>query len=323
MKSFLRKNKGKGFAMKVSEKYLLEIYQQVAFLQDGNVADYIPELKKADPQHFAISVVGCDGESLVAGASQKAITLQSVSKPFSYGLVLEDWGAELVHQKVGVEPTGEAFNSIIELEENSHRPFNPMINSGAIAISSLIQGQDDSQKLLRLMDFFGRFVGHPVHVDLPVYLSEKRTGDRNRAIAYLLKNFGILSGDVESLLDLYFQQCSILMNTEDMAIMAATLANNGIQPKTKERLLKPESVQHILSLMLTCGMYDSAGKWVFEVGLPAKSGVSGAILAVVPGVCGIAVTSPLLDSHGHSCRGLEVIKRIALDCHYNIFQPRG
>jgi glutaminase len=307
----------------LSNEYLTQIFDQYKDLKYGEVASYIPELKKAKPSHFAISVVDCQGQILSVGESELEVTLQSVSKPFSYGFVLEELGIEEVHHKVGVEPTGEAFNSIIELEESSHRPFNPMINSGAIAISSMIPGASDAQKLQSLTEFFGTLVDRTVHVDNTVFLSEKKTGDRNRAIAYLMKNFGILSGDVESILDLYFQQCSILMNTEDMAFMAATLANGGVQPKTGKNIFKAEHVKCCLSLMLTCGMYDSAGRWAFEVGLPAKSGVSGAIIAVVPGVCGIAVTSPLLDEHGHSCRGLEVIKKIAGDHNFNIFNPRG
>lgn len=307
----------------ISSKYLGELHQQFVSLCEGSVATYIPELKKADPQHFSIAVVDSKGQCWTVGDSKKHLTLQSVSKPFAYGLALEELGISAVHEKVGVEPTGEAFNSIIELEEKSHRPFNPMINSGAIAISSLIQGPSESEKLEKLLHFFSKLVGRPVAIDPSVFLSEKKTGDRNRAIAYLMKNFGILTGDVEAILDLYFQQCSVLMNTEDMALMAATLATGGVQPQTQKRVLQTESVRHILSLMLTCGMYDSAGQWVFEVGLPAKSGVSGSLIAVVPGVCGIAVTSPLLDEHGHSRRGLEVIKKMAADCHFNIFNLRG
>lgn len=309
-------------AMKIEQSYLEKIYQEVLQNNQGKVADYIPELKKASPEHFAISLVTTSGQVISVGQADRSVTLQSLSKPFVYGLALEEHGETVVHAKIGVEPTGEAFDSIVELELESHRPFNPMINSGAIATTSLISGKNQAEKLERIHNFFAKFIGHPISVDKAVYLSEKATGDRNRAIAYLMKNFSIIEGEVEEILDLYFQQCSILMSTQEMAWLGVVLANGGVHPKTKERLLKSAHVKNILSLMMSCGMYDTSGKWVFEVGLPAKSGVSGVVLAVVPGVASLAVSSPLLDRHGHSIRGVEVVRRISEDLQLNIFMPK-
>lgn len=308
--------------MKINREYLEKIFSAIKTNNTGTVADYIPELKKTPEDHFAISIVDINGAVTSVGNVDRNLTLQSLSKPFIYGLALESYGEKIVHNKVGVEPTGDAFNSIIELEEQSHRPFNPMINSGAIATTSFIRGASNSEKINNIIKFFESIVGHSLNIDIAVYLSEKATGHRNRAITYLMKNFNIIEDDVEEVLDLYFQQCSILMNTDDMAMMGATLANGGIQPVSGNRILDKKNVKNILSLMMTCGMYDTSGKWVFEVGLPAKSGVSGVVLAVIPGVAGIAVSSPLLDSHGHSVRGVEVITRISEDFNLNIFMPK-
>lgn len=307
--------------MIITEEYLSEIYSEFIKNESGKVADYIPELKKTPSSHFAISFCGVNGERTSIGDFDRLITMQSVSKPFIYGLALEQTGEQEIHLKVGVEPTGEAFNSIIELEEKSHRPFNPMINSGAIAVTSLLKGVDSTEKINLILDFFSRCLGRAVNVDLAVFLSEKKTGDRNRAIGYLLKNFNIIDGNTEEILDLYFQQCSILVSAQDVATLGAILANGGVNPSNSDRIFKKNHVKNILSLMMTCGMYDTSGKWVFEVGLPAKSGVSGFVLAVIPGIGAIAVSSPLLDQYGHSIRGLEVVKRISEDKKLNIFVP--
>jgi glutaminase len=209
------------------------------------------------------------------------------------------------------------------LEKQSHRPYNPMINSGAIAVSSLIKGKNSSNRLQSILDLFENYVGHAVSVDENVFVSEKKTAHRNRAIANLLKHFNIIEGDSENIieesLDLYFKQCSILVDTVDLALMAATLANGGVQPLTNKKVLQSDSARDILSLMFTCGMYDSAGEWAYTVGLPAKSGVSGGLLAVVPGKMGIAVYSPLIDERGHSVRAVKVFKDLARIYDLSVF----
>ena len=301
------------------EKILNEQYIKHRSCVEGNTANYIPELAKADSNDFAIVIVTTAGKIYKTGNYDKQFTLQSVSKPFVYGLALETHGKEFILSKVGVEPTGDAFNSIIELEKQSHRPYNPMINSGAIAISSLIKGETFLKRSEKILELFENYVGHTVRVDELVFDSEKKTAHRNRAIANLLKHFSIIDGDIEEALDLYFQQCSVLVDTVDLASIAATLANGGVQPVTGKKILEANSSRDILSLMFSCGMYDTAGEWSYTVGLPAKSGVSGGIIAVVPGKMGIAIYSPLIDQHGHSVRGVKVLKELSQKYNLSIF----
>lgn len=298
---------------------LRDLHARYGAVADGRVADYIPELATADPAWFGVAVAGAsDGQMFEAGVCDQEFTIQSISKPFVFGLALEDHGREAVSQRVGVEPTGDAFNSIIKLDEGSHRPHNPMVNAGAIATAALIKGVTQVERLNRVLDMFGRYIGRRPKVDVAVFASERQTGHRNRAIGHLLLNFGMLPSHVEEVLDLYFQQCSVLVTARDLAMMAATLANGGVNPVTGVRALQSEYVQDLLSVMYTCGMYDSAGQWAYEVGLPAKSGVSGGVITVVPGRMGVAVFSPPLDSHGNSVRGVAVCRdlsqRFGLHC---------
>jgi glutaminase len=214
-----------------------DLIKKYSSLSNGAPASYIPELAKANPNEFAISVVTCDGKVFKAGDHEKSFTLQSTSKPFVYAMALEEYGREFMRSRVGVEPSGEAFNSIVELEKNTHRPYNPMINSGAIAVSSFIKDHKDKKRLERVLELFANYTGHPVSVDEDVFLSEKKTAHRNRSIAHLLRHFDIIGDDIEESLDLYFKQCSILVNTVDLATMAATLANGGVQPCTKKPIV--------------------------------------------------------------------------------------
>lgn len=301
------------------QSLLSDIYQKNKTITKGSPASYIPELAKVDANLFSLAVVTVNGQVYKVGDDQSLFTMQSTSKPFLYGMALNEKGSDFVHSKVGVEPTGEAFNSIIELEEKSHRPFNPMINSGAIGTTSLISGRNADEKFKNILQHFENYLGRKLKIDQQVYLSEKGTAHRNRAISYLMKYFGVLEADIEETLDVYFKQCSIQLNATDLATMAATLANKGIQPIHKNQVLKSEDVTKVLSLMFTCGMYDSAGEWAFNVGLPAKSGVSGAVLAVVPGVLGIAGFSPNIDEKGHSYRVSQSIKDFAKAMGHNIF----
>ena len=297
-----------------------EIYADYKDLQDGRVADYIPELAKADPSWFGISVVTCRGEQFNVGDWQRNFTIQSVSKPFVYGLALEDYGREAVLEKVGVEPTGDPFNAI-ELDHLSHRPLNPMVNAGAMATSSLVRGESPSHRFNRLLEAFSRYTGREMAADMSVFLSEKSSGHRNRAIAHLMLNFGILEPNVEETLDLYFQQCSLLVTSRDLATMAATLANRGINPLTQQMALEPEYIQDVLTVMLTCGLYDFAGEFAYRVGLPAKSGVGGGMIAVSPGKAGIGIFSPLLDERGTSVRAIQVCRELSRRFGLHIFQP--
>ncbi len=306
--------------MEYMNVFLKDLIKKYSAEKSGAQASYIPELAKVNPDYFGIAVVTVEGDVYSAGSVEQNFTLQSASKPFVYGMALEEHGREFIRSRVGVEPSGEAFNSIVELEKNTHRPYNPMINSGAIAISSFIQDKGKAKRLERILNLFSDYVNHPVSIDESVFLSEKKTAHRNRSIAHLLRHFDVIGDDIDESLDLYFKQCSVLVNTHDLAAMAATLANNGVQPKSQKRVIKEEYVSDILSLMFTCGMYDTAGEWAYTVGLPAKSGVSGCILAVVPGKMGIAAYSPLIDQHGHSVRSVKAIKDLVQKYNLNIFK---
>ena len=313
---------GKTQATSPVEGYLHRLLHEVAGIRDGEVANYIPELAKADPENLAIVVATVDGAVYAVGNTDTPFTIQSVSKPFMFGYALQEYGLENVLKKVGVEPTGDPFNSII-LDDENNRPFNPMVNAGAIAMSELLRGNTHAERAAEQMDFFSRFAGRPLEMDEKVYLSEKETGHRNRAIAYMMLNSGMIDGPAEEVLDLYFRQCSILVTTRDLAMMAATLAAHGRNPLSGERVISPGSVRDVMSVMATCGMYDYAGQWMFDVGLPAKSGVSGGLIAVLPGQLGIAVYSPRLDSVGNSVRGIEVCKRFTRDFSLHAYVDRS
>jgi glutaminase len=299
------------------DAYLARLHQDWLPDSSGAVADYIPPLALADPNSFGIAVTTTEGHSYEVGDSRVEFTIQSMSKPFTYGLALQDRGFDAVDGKVGVEPSGEAFNSI-SLAPESGRPLNPMINAGAITSTSLVAGASAMEREERVVDFYGCFAGRPLEVDMEVYESERDTGHRNRAIGHMLRAFGVLEDDPDEALDLYFRQCSVSVTCRDLSLMAGTLANGGVNPLTGDRVLERDLVDRVLSVMTTCGMYDSAGEWVVDVGMPAKSGVGGGVLAVLPGQLGIAVFSPPLDPHGNSVRGVEVCRQISTDLNLNL-----
>jgi glutaminase len=277
---------------------------------DGEVASYIPELSKVDPDQFGLALATLDGHVYAAGDASVEFTIQSISKPFVYGLALDDHGADHVLERVGVEPSGDAFNSIV-MDEKNNRPLNPMVNAGAIACAAMVKGEGLEARVERVLGTFSRYAGRPLTIDAEVADSERRTGHRNRAIAYLELSSGMIDEPVEEHLDLYFQQCSILVTAEDLAMMAATIANGGVNPRTGERALKAENVSKVLSVMATCGMYDWSGEWMYRIGLPAKSGVGGGILAVLPGQMGLGTFSPRLDEFGNSTRGVKACEAVA------------
>jgi glutaminase len=296
---------------------LRDLHARHAPVDEGKVADYIPELAKADRRWFGIAIATTDGQVFEVGDCKQLFTIQSISKPFVYGLALEDHGLEHVLSKVGVEPTGEAFNAIV-LDEASNRPFNPMVNAGAIATADLVKGKDFPERVTRLLSMFGKYCGRDVYIDNSVFMSERMTGHRNRAIGHLMLNFGMVSDKIEESLELYFQQCSVLVNCRDLAIMGATLASGGVNPITKVRAIQQPLVKYLLSAMLSCGMYDYAGEWAYRVGIPSKSGVGGGIVGVIPGHFGIGIFSPPLDAKGNSVRGIrvctELSERFGLHC---------
>lgn len=290
-------------------------------LNTGSVATYIPELAKADPDLFCISVRLVDGTEYSVGHRDACFTLQSCSKPLILAQALATAGRDLVISLTGVEPTGASFSSMIELDQVG-KPLNPMVNAGAIVTASLLPGVDNEERFERMRANLSVYMGSEVEIDKAAFDSELRTSDRNRALAYLLKSKGTIEGDVNEHLGLYIRQCAIQTNTIQLANAAATLANNGLNPVTHKRAVQLEYIKDILVVMLMNGMYNYAGRWAYEVGIPAKSGVSGAIMAVVPGVMGIGVYSPRLDAYGNSTRGLAVCRDLVRKYHLHIFDAR-
>ena len=301
------------------QKYLEVLHGTLLGLDDGAVATYIPELAKAKKSWFGICLATVDGQIYEVGDTGLPFTIQSISKPFVYGAALAAHGKERVGKKVGVEPSGDAFNAI-SLAPVTGIPANPMINAGAISSSGLLLGKDLEEKRTLLLEGFSRYTGVPLTVDEAVYRSERDTGFRNYAIGFMLRNFGILEVDPVTVLDLYFQQCSILVTCRDLAVMAATLANDGMNPLTGVQALPRHCTTDVLSVMATCGMYDYSGAWTYEVGLPAKSGVAGGILAVLPGKMGIGIYSPALDERGNSVRGIAVCKELSRNLGLHLFR---
>ena len=295
-------------------RFLLDCHDKFSADDSGAVADYIPELSKADPRHFGISVATLDGHVYEVGDTRIPFTIQSMSKAFVFALALDTLGAEQVESVIGVEPSGEPFNSI-RLNADNH-PFNPMVNSGAITCSGLIHQAKGSDALEFIRRALGRFAGRDLAVDQAVFASESATGDRNRAIGYLLRNSAVIKDDVSAVLEVYFRQCAILVTARDCAIMAATLANRGLNPVTGDQVVSPYAITHTLSVMTSSGMYDYAGEWVYRVGMPAKSGVGGGILAALPAQLGLGSYSPRLDGHGNSVRGIKVCQ--ALSSHFDL-----
>lgn len=291
------------------QRYLDELVAEFSSVTDGALADYIPELADADPADFGLALSAADGFVYESGDARTEFTIQSISKAFTYALALDHLGPRAVDAKIGVEPSGDAFNEI-SVDERTKTPKNPMINAGAIAAVSLVPGTDPDDRFARIAQFYSACAGRPLELDEDVYRSEKATGNRNRAIAYMLTSFGVLQ-DPDEVLDVYFRQCSLRVNSVDLARMAATLARGGINPQTGRRVTGEDVVRRTLSVMVTCGMYNGAGDWVSAVGMPAKSGVGGGITAVLPGQLGIGVYSPLLDGRGNSVRGVGVCRALS------------
>ncbi|MCP4618987.1 MAG: glutaminase A [Bradyrhizobium sp.] len=295
-------------------RFLDDCHAKFASDEAGAVADYIPELGKADPAHFGISLATLDGHVYEVGDSKIPFTIQSMSKPFVFALALDTLSAARVESAIGVEPSGDPFNSI-RLNADNH-PFNPMVNAGAIACSGLIHEAKGDGAFEYIREALSRFAGRALGVDDAVYASESATGDRNRAIAYLLRTNAVLNERVDAVLDVYFRQCAILVTARDIAVMAATLANRGLNPVTGQQVMTPYAISRTLSVMTSSGMYDYAGEWIYRVGIPAKSGVGGGILAALPARLGLGSYSPKLDKHGNSVRGIRVCE--ALSAHYDL-----
>jgi len=268
----------------------------------GALADYIPELAKVPPNQFGIALTSNQGKTVWIGDASVPFTIQSVSKAITFAMLLERVGQEETYRYVGVQPMAEPFNAI-NLNPLTNRPFNPMVNTGAIAVAGRLRQLLGESAIEHVLETFGRAAGRALDIDEQVFRSERETGHRNRAIGHLLRAVGVFDVPVDDVLDLYFQQCSIRVTAIDLSIMGATFANLGVNPVTRKEVFGLDPVRDTLSTMFTCGMYDGAGDWSCKVGLPAKSGVGGGILAVVNRQLGIGVFSPRLDSVGNSVRG--------------------
>jgi len=299
--------------------YLETLLERHGADRSGEVATYIPELAGADPELFGICLVTVDGAVYEAGDTRHGFTIQSMSKPLTYGLALELAGADSVRRRVGVEPSGDPFNEI-SLRPATGTPVNPMINAGAITCAGLVLDHA-ADPVETLLGTYSAYAGRRLEVDEAVYRSEAETGHRNRAIAHLLRSFEVLLTDPEAALDLYFRQCSVAVDCRDLALIAATLAGGGVNPLTGGRAVGEDVVRSVLSVMTTCGMYDGAGEWLVSVGIPAKSGVSGGVFGVLPGRLGIAVFSPRLDERGNSVRGVGVCRDLSHDLALHLVRP--
>lgn len=280
---------------------------------NGKVASYIPELKKADRGDLGICVIDKDCNIYYAGDYEKKFTIQSISKTIILALALMDNEWDYVFSKVGMEPSGDPFNSIMKLEtDDTTKPCNPMINAGAIVTTSLIKGNDLQEREERMLSFFRKLAKNDnIKINYSVYESEKLTGDRNRAMAYLLKNDGIIEGNVDEILDLYFKQCSIEVDVIDLARIGLLFANYGVDIETGERVISENVSRIVKTFMVTCGMYDASGEFALKVGIPAKSGVGGGIMASVPRRMGIGVFGPALDKKGNSIGGIKVLEDLS------------
>lgn len=301
--------------------YLAETLRGVEHDTSGETAGYIPELAAADPDRLGAVFATLDGEVYGAGDVDTELTIQSISKPFTYALALAGRGFGPVLARVGVEPSGEAFNEI-SLEPGTGRPRNPMINAGALTAHSLAgpAGLTPAERVDHVVRGLSAFAGRPLAVDEAVCASEVAHAHRNLAIAHMLRSHDVLTEDPRGVVDGYVRQCSVLVTTRDLALMAATLANRGVNPLSGEQVVPEAVVRQVLSVMSTCGMYDAAGDWATQVGIPAKSGVAGGVIGALPGQFGIATFSPRLDGHGNSVRGVSLFERFSTDAGLHLME---
>lgn len=289
-------------------------------VSSGRVADYIPALTKADPSHLGVSVATIDGQIFSAGEADVTFTIQSISKVFALALVMKSSGPDVVFQKVGVEPSGNPFYSLVQLECESGKPRNPFINAGAIAVCGLLPGDDSTARTQGLLDWLSSMTYCRSRINTEVYESERSTGSRNNAVGYFMKHFGILSGDVNVAVDTYFKNCSIEMTCEELARAALFLTNGGKDPASGKVWLEAESANRINALMTMCGLYDASGDFACRVGVPGKSGVGGGILAVVPGKMSIAAFGPALNEKGNSIGATKILEHLSAAMNLSLYR---
>jgi glutaminase len=310
-----------GFEGASIEETLAEVYRKYRGVKDGEV--YTSGTEKVSSELFGIVIATVDGKVYKVGNADISFPIQSISKPFIYGLALEDHGRETMLEKVGVNATGLPYNSIIASNVRAEKLQNPMVSAGAIATASLIKGSTEKEKWARVRLMFASYAGHELPLNEAVYHAEMKKSAMSRALAELLSAYEILYDGVDDTIARYLKGTSLNITAKDLAVMGATLANWGVNPLTQERAVEKKYVQNILSVMVTAGLYDDSGKWLFKIGLPAKSGVCGGILAVVPGRFSIAVYSPPLDSRGNSVRGIKVMEDLSNRWSLHMLAPQA
>jgi len=303
------------------ESVVREAYQKFGSDTSGKNADYIPYLAQVDSKLFGVAIVTTDNQVLTMGDVKYSFSIQSISKVFTLALAMEELGPDKVFQKVGSEPTGRAFNSPIAVVDMPTHTGNPLVNAGAISTTSLISGASETEKWNKILDFYSKAAGEKLQLIDEVYKSEAATNTGNKALSYLLAKYDRIYADPFESVDIYTKQCSVGVNAVQLARMGATLANNGINPSTGERVIKAEDIPHILATMTMAGLYDGSGGWAWNVGLPAKSGVGGGIVAIAPGKGAIAVFAPPLDEAGNSVKAQKVIEYVAQKLNYNLYSP--
>lgn len=303
----------------VLKKVISQSYQDNKILSEGENASYIPYLASVPSTLFGLAIVTATGEVYSAGDSEFEFAIESISKVFTMALAMEQTGAQTFREKIGADPTGEPFNSVIALELHGDKPLSPLVNAGAIASTSLVAAKDTEDRYHQILAIQSAFAGRELTMSEEVNASEQSTNYRNRALAWLMESAGVMYSDPMAAVDVYTRQCSTLINTIDLATMGATLANGGVNPKTQQRVVSEINVPHILAEMTMEGLYTTSGTWAYTVGLPGKSGVGGGILAVVPGQLAIAGFSPPLDTVGNSVRGQAGVKQIANTLGLNLY----
>ena len=306
----------------VVESLLDEVYELYHPVDEGAVADYIPALAATDPSLFGACIVGVRGRSFAVGSAHHRFSLQSISKAFVFALVCDQIGHDEARMKLGVNATGLAFNSVMAIELNEDRTMNPMVNAGAMATTSLVPGRTTDERWDFIHHGLSRFAGRDLVLDDEVYASESGTNLRNQGIAHLLESYGRLYADPDETTDLYTRQCSLLVCATDLAVMGATLADGGVNPVTGEQVIEAHNCKHVLAAMATAGLYEHSGDWLYEVGLPGKSGVSGGIVTIAPGKGGMGTFSPPLDAAGNSVRGQRATRYLAEKLGLNVFASK-
>jgi glutaminase len=306
----------------VVESLLAEVFERYRSVTDGAVADYIPVLANADPSLFGVSMFSVTGRRASIGDASHLFSLQSISKAFVFALVCQAIGHEEAHRQLGVNATGLAFNSVMAIELNEERTMNPMVNAGAMATTSLVPGATYEDRWEFIRHGLSRFAGRSLELDAEVYASESTTNLRNQGIAHLLQSYGRLYADPDETTDLYTRQCSLLVSATDLSVMGATLAGGGVNPLTGEVVIEAFHCKHVLAAMATAGLYEHSGDWLYEVGLPGKSGVSGGIVTISPGKGSLGTFSPPLDEAGNSVRGQRVTRYVSEKLGLNIFASK-